>query len=82
MKNDPIVAEIRRHRDRLAAKFNYNLDVIFANVRVRQDASGHMVVRRKAVRRIWPYASTLVIRRNRHPPLPSHGGPHQEPAHG
>lgn len=63
MKNDPIVAEIRRHRDRLAAKFNYNLDVIFANVRARQDASGHMVVRKKGGK-----AHSAVRSNHRHTP--------------
>ena len=36
MKNDPIVEEVRRTKDKLAAKFNYDIDAIFADAMRRQ----------------------------------------------
>ena len=43
MKDD-VVAEVRKTRERLAAKFNYDLKAIFADARKRQKDSGHPVV--------------------------------------
>ncbi len=37
---DPIVEETRRLRDQYAAKFNYDLDLIFEDIRRRQAESG------------------------------------------
>jgi hypothetical protein len=45
--NDPIVEEIRKHRDNHAKKFNYNLDAICADLMERQKSSGHRLVRLK-----------------------------------
>lgn len=35
--DDPIVAEVRRAREELAAQFNYDLSAIFKEMRRRQD---------------------------------------------
>jgi hypothetical protein len=37
---DPIVAEVRRVREQLAAEFNYDLRAIFKEMRRRQNAAG------------------------------------------
>jgi hypothetical protein len=36
MTNDPIVDEVRRVRDELAKRFNYDVDAIFADLREKQ----------------------------------------------
>ena len=46
MKQDPIVAEVRRVRDRLAARFNYDLDAIAAHYKKLERASGAEYVQR------------------------------------
>jgi hypothetical protein len=50
---DPIVAEVRKVKERLAAKFNYNIDAMFDDLRAREKTSGRRYVdlskpRRKA----------------------------------
>jgi len=35
--NDPIVAEVRRHRDNHAKQFNYNIDAICADYRSKHN---------------------------------------------
>jgi hypothetical protein len=52
MKDDPIVDEVRRHRQARAAKFNYDIDAIAEDARQRQAKSGHKLIqppRRKPV---------------------------------
>lgn len=44
MPDDPIVAEVRAIRDRLAARFNYDIRAIVEDARKRQGESGHEVV--------------------------------------
>ena len=44
MALDPIVEEIRRIRDAQAAKYNYDVQAIFAAARKRQRRSGRKVV--------------------------------------
>ena len=44
MWEDPIVAEVHRTREMLAAKFNYDIDAIFADMQKRQDALGDRLV--------------------------------------
>ncbi len=44
MWNDPIVNEVRKARQELAAKFNYDLDAILEDARKRQHLSGHKLV--------------------------------------
>ena len=46
MKKDPIVEEVRRVRDRLAARFNYDLDAMFADLKAREKVSGRKHVHR------------------------------------
>jgi len=38
--NDPIVDEVRRVRDAHAARFNYDLDAIFQDIKERERKSG------------------------------------------
>jgi hypothetical protein len=50
--NDPIVEEVRRVRDAHAARFNYDLDAIFHDIKEQEKKSGHQFVSgvsRKAV---------------------------------
>jgi hypothetical protein len=46
MNDDPIVAEVRRVRDELARRFNYDIHAIFADLRARQalDDPSHPLV--------------------------------------
>ena len=49
----PIVLEVRKVKERLAAKFNYDIDAMFRDLRAREKTSGHHYVdlskpRRKA----------------------------------
>jgi len=45
MTNDPIVAEVRNARNAHAAKFQYDLDAIFRDVKAQERASGRQFVR-------------------------------------
>ena len=47
MWEDPIVADVRRVREQLAARFDYDIDAIFADLRSRQAALGERLVRRE-----------------------------------
>ena len=38
--SDPVVAEVRRAREELAAEFNYDLAALFAEMRRREATSG------------------------------------------
>lgn len=42
--NDPIVDEVRRVRDAHAARFNYDLDAIFRDLKKREKESGFKFV--------------------------------------
>jgi hypothetical protein len=42
--NDPIVDEVRRARDSHAARFNYDLDAIFRDIKEQEKKSGHKFV--------------------------------------
>jgi hypothetical protein len=42
--NDPLVLETRAARDKHAARFDYDLDRIFADIKARQTASGRTYV--------------------------------------
>jgi len=50
MREDPIVAEIRKLRDAYASKFDYDLAAICRDLRKRHAASGKPMVRRNPVR--------------------------------
>jgi len=42
---DPIVADVRRTRERLSAQFDFDLAAIFADLRDRQEELGDRLVR-------------------------------------
>ncbi len=44
MWEDPIVAEVHRTREQLAAKFNFDVNAIVADIRKRQAAFGSRLV--------------------------------------
>lgn len=44
MWEDPIVAEVDRAREMLAAKFHFDVEAIFADIRKRQAALGERLV--------------------------------------
>ena len=45
MKEDPIVAEVRRIRQVHAARFGYDLDLIVADLKAQEQASGRQYIR-------------------------------------
>jgi hypothetical protein len=45
MWEDPIVAEVHRTREQLAAKYNFDVSAFFADLRRRQVALGERLVR-------------------------------------
>ena len=50
MRDDPIVAEVRSVRERLAAQFGFDVHSIFSDLRERQAKLGDRVVRRQRAR--------------------------------
>ena len=44
-ETDPIIAELRAIRREYAARFNYDVDAMFRDIRARQEASGREYVR-------------------------------------
>ena len=42
--NDPIVDEVRKVRDTHAARFNYDLDAIFRDIKAQEKKSGRKFV--------------------------------------
>lgn len=47
MKTDPVVDEVRKTRDAHAAKFNYDLSAICADLKKKEKVTGHSVVSRQ-----------------------------------
>ena len=47
MWEDPIVEEVHRTREKLAAAFDFNVEAIFANLRKRQVSLGDRLVPQK-----------------------------------
>ena len=47
MWEDPIVSEVRRIREELAAQFNFDVAAIFEDMRKRQATLGSRLIRRK-----------------------------------
>jgi len=45
MYDDPIVDEVRKTRERLAAKFDFDIDAIFEDLRERQAKLGSRLAR-------------------------------------
>ena len=54
--NDPIVDEVRRVRDAHAARFNYDLDAIFQDIKEREKKSGLKFVHGVARQPVPPQA--------------------------
>jgi hypothetical protein len=50
MTKDPIVDEVRRVRDQLAAEFNYDIHAIFGSLRAAQHEYGSRLVNRPSAR--------------------------------
>jgi hypothetical protein len=44
MINDPIFEELSQFRENYAAKFNYDLDAIFDDLKRKETKNGHQVV--------------------------------------
>ena len=57
MKPDPIVEEVREVRRAHAAKFNYDLAAICADLKKKEKDSGYSVVSRRPKRRLKPTGS-------------------------
>jgi hypothetical protein len=57
MKPDPIVEEVRKVRQGHAAKFNYDLSAICADLKKKEKASGHPVISRRPKARLKPTGS-------------------------
>lgn len=47
MWEDPIVSEVRRVREELAARFNFDVSAIFGDLRAKQASLGSRLVRRQ-----------------------------------
>jgi hypothetical protein len=67
MNEDPIVAEVRRVRDKLAARFNYDIHAIFADLMARErvEDAVHPLVRNASE---WAEAAENVMALNDKPP--------------
>ena len=57
MKPDPIVEEVRKIRQAHAAKFNYDLAAICADLKNKEKDSGHPVISRPPKLRLKPTGS-------------------------
>jgi hypothetical protein len=57
MKPDPIVEEVRKVRESHAAKFNYDLSAICADLKKKEKDSGHLVVSSRPKLRLKPTGS-------------------------
>lgn len=69
MWEDPIVAEIHRTREELAAAFDFDVKAIFADLRKRQAALGARLVRpiRKPNQALQPTEAVIPASRNSTP---------------
>ena len=52
MWTDPIVEEIRREREAYAAKFNFDLQAIYQDIKRQEQESGHEIVTLPSKRRV------------------------------
>ncbi len=59
MWEDPIVAEVRRVREELASRFDFDVAAIFADLRKRQAALGSRLVRPQKATQPEPAASAV-----------------------
>ena len=55
MKDDPIVAEVRRIRHEHAARFKYDLDLIVKDLKAQEQASGRSYIA-ACHRVVWPFS--------------------------
>jgi len=73
--NDPIVDEVRRVRDAHAARFQYDLDAIFQDIKEREKKSGLVFVqgaaRRPAPNQTPPPTGTAIPVPSVETPLPT-----------
>ena len=60
-ETDPIIAELRAVRDQHAARFDYDVAVIFQDIRAMQETSGRDYVR---------YPAHRVLSESEEPPTP------------
>ena len=51
-QTDPIIAELRAIRQAYAARFDYDVEAMFRDLRARQEASGREYIRLHARRRV------------------------------
>ncbi len=65
MYDDPIVAEIRRHRNEYAQRFGYDLDAICHDLCQQQERGGRRVVRRQPKRPNGLHGAQTVSERKR-----------------
>ncbi len=70
MWEDPIVAEVRRVREELAARFNYDVKAIFADIRARQAALGDRLVTRDTKPEPIADVEITTVTENPEPALP------------
>ena len=56
MKNDPIVAEVRRIRHEHAARFKYDLDLIAKDIKAQEQASSRLYINLPSRRLTAPQA--------------------------
>jgi hypothetical protein len=67
MNDDPIVAEVRRIRDGLARRFNYDIHAIFADLMARgraEDQSHPLVKDAREYANALPAAAIAMIKEN------------------
>jgi hypothetical protein len=64
MGEDPIVAEVRRIREELSAKFDFDVDAIFADIQRRQAEPGRRLVPQKKILGLSELASPAEIDRS------------------
>jgi uncharacterized membrane protein YfhO len=50
MRNDPIIEEIHKIRERYAEKFGFDLDAMFADLKLKEKQNNlHMIVRKPKI---------------------------------
>ena len=62
-QTDPIIAELRAIREAYAARFDYDVEAMFRDIRARQEASGREYVRLPARRTTGDRSSETSTRR-------------------
>jgi len=70
MWEDPIVAEVHRIREQLAAKFNFDVKAIFEDMRKRQELLGSRLVSRQRAEHVYGPPSQEARRKRSAPEVP------------